>query len=136
MTLSSNLLLPERHALRTALVLPAGIALVWAATYFGLWWGTIAVGLAAGVLIRRGWVAVIIAFMAGLAGWGGPLAWQSAQINEVHTASVVAGMMGLGSNGWTVIIVSIVLAGLLCATAAWLVVALRGLLRALSITFR
>lgn len=122
-------------AMRPApVVLVAGVAIVWTGAVFGLWWIPVAVGLAAGMLVRPGKLAVLISLVAGAAGWAGPLAWQSLSVDILRTASVVSGIMGAGSNGWTIVLFSVFLAALLCGAGAWLSIAVGGLVRALRAT--
>jgi hypothetical protein len=118
-------------ALRVALgVLVAGVAIVWIGALWGLWWVTVPVGLAVGGIVQSARPALLLALVAGAAGWAGPLAWQSLSVDSMRTAAVVSGIMGAGSNGWTIILFSLCLAALLCAVGAWVSLALGGVVRA------
>ena len=131
--------------LPTLLAAIIGIAVIWAGNHFGLWWITMLVGLAIGVVLRGTWATLIAAALAAVGGWGLDLLWQSRQVDIGGVASVIAGILGLGqpfntnfgsggvsgtpefgaSNGYIVILLTLVLALLLALAGTWAGAALR-----------
>ncbi len=111
-----------------AALVTIGSAAVWAGNLFGLWWVALPVGVLLGLLVRGARRALVAAAVAGALGWALPLAWLAGQEPIGRAADVVAGIMGLGTAGGAIIVLTVLLGALLCAASAWIVVALRGLL--------
>lgn len=106
----------------------AGIVVVWAGSLAGLWWVATPTGLAIGLLVPRTGTALVVAAVVGVLGWGIPLAVQALSVPIGRTAAVVAGIMGLGSNGAIVVVVTLVVALLFAIAGAWVGSAIRRLL--------
>lgn len=119
-------------ALRLLVVLALlGAVLIVLAHVSGLWWVAVAVGVVIGLVVRGAVGVVVTALAAGIVGWGAPLAWLAATQPVVSVASVMAGILGVGtSNSGLVIILTIVLGGVLCLCGAWVGSALRQLVSA------
>jgi hypothetical protein len=103
----------------------ASVVVVWAANAFGLWWVTLLVGAALGLLLRGTRRMLAAAALAGLSGWGLPLLWQALHLDLGATATVVAEIMGFGSSGFVVVLLALVFGLLLSLAGAWLGTALR-----------
>lgn len=116
---------------RVPLAVPAtivGAVVVGAGNPAGLWWLAMIVGVAIGLLLRGAAAALSASALAGVLGWGLPLAWQALSFPVTPTAGVVAGIMGLGAgNSTAVIIATLLLAALLGLSGGWLGIALRRL---------
>jgi len=107
-----------------------GIAVVWVAAAGGLWWMPLPVGLVVGLILRGGRAIVAVTALAAALGWGLPLAARALSAPVGKTASVVAGILGLGAGngaGAVVVVVTLVLAALLGLAGAWVGAALRRL---------
>jgi len=110
----------------------AGAAAMWGGNHFGLWWVTALVGVALGLLLRGGRVA-LAAVDAALLGWGLDLLWQSSQADLGGVAGVVALIAGLPrSYGPALIVVALVYGALLALAGAWAGAALRRAVAALA----
>jgi hypothetical protein len=112
-----------------ALLTVVGVAVVWAGAVDGLWWVPLLVGFVIGIILRGGRVIVAAAGLAAILGWALPLAWQALYSPVGTVATVVAGILGLGTaNGSIVIVVTFALALLLGLAGAWVGAALRRLI--------
>ncbi|GCE22095.1 hypothetical protein [Dictyobacter kobayashii] len=115
------------------LLLPAtliGSALVWVGNHHGLWWLIIITGMGFGWLIRGKNLHLIATCTTALAGWGVDLLWQARNANIVETAAVVGGIIGLppAYSSSIVIVFTLMLAWLLCASGDWVGTASRHLI--------
>lgn len=105
-----------------------GTAVVWGANHFGLWWATLAVGILTGITVRGAWRPLLASVSSGLLGWALALSWQSLHANIAGAASVVAGVMGFGSQrGILVFTLTLLLAILFSLGGVWLGTSLRRL---------
>jgi len=112
-----------------ALVTAVGVAVVWAAAVDGLWWAPLLAGFVIGVILWGGRAIVPTAGLVAVLGWALPLAWQALHSPIGKVATVVAGILGLGTTrGPVVIVVTLVLALLLGLAGAWAGAALRRLI--------
>jgi hypothetical protein len=121
---------PARRSrrLRTAGAALAGAGLVWAGAEAGLWWTPLALGGAAGVLLRAlvspsGARHVRRRLAAGLvaaSGWGLPLLLRDLAGEPIAaTARTVAGLSGLPGQAAVVIAATLVLPASLAAVGVW-----------------
>lgn len=111
-----------------ALATVGGLAVIWLANIFGLWWVTLLAGLGIGLMLRPMRSVFVAAGLAGALGWGAPLAWQALSVPIGAAASTVAGIMGFGaSNGALIVVATLLLGAIYCAAGAWVGVALRRL---------
>ncbi len=107
-----------------------GAAVAWAGNAFGLWWATLAVGCAIGLLLRGTGRIVLAALAAALAGWGLHLIWLALHGDIGGAAIVVAEIMGFGRAGILVILLALIFGMLLSLAGAWAGAALRRALEA------
>jgi hypothetical protein len=106
-----------------ASVVAAGICL--AGVFFGAWWLTFPCGLAVG-LVMPARAALPAGSLAGLLGWGLPLAWEQWHYGIGPAAHVLAAIMGFTQAGPVVPVVLTCLVGVLLGlTGAWLGAAAR-----------
>lgn len=112
-----------------ALVTVIGVAVVWAAAVDGLWWAPLLAGFVIGVILRGARAIVTTAGLVAVLGWALPLAWQALHSPIGKVATVVAGILGLGTTrGPVVIVVTLAMALLLGLAGAWVGAALRRLI--------
>lgn len=112
-----------------ALVTVVGVAVVWAAAVDGLWWAPLLAGFVIGVILRGARAIVTTAGLVAVLGWALPLARQALHSPIGKVATVVAGILGLGTTrGPVVIVVTLALALLLGLAGAWVGAALRRLI--------
>ena len=88
-----------------ALVTVVGVAVVWAAAVDGLWWAPLLAGFVIGVILWGGRAIVPTAGLVAVLGWALPLAWQALHSPIGKVATVVAGILGLGTTRGPVVIV-------------------------------
>lgn len=94
----------------------------------GAWWLTFLAGVALGVLTRAR-VAIPAGSVAGLLGWGLPLAWEQWRYGIGPAAHTLASIMGITQGGAVGPVALTCLVGLLLGlTGAWLGVAARSVL--------
>lgn len=104
----------------------SGTALIWLGQILGFWWLALVIGLVLGFTIIPTKFALALALLSGGLGWGLPLLYRSTHLAIGNTAAVVASIVGIGStNGWIIIVFTILLGMLLCLSAAWMGIALR-----------
>jgi hypothetical protein len=97
--------------------------------HFGFWWIIFLVGLGTGVLMRGPLMLFGATFLASVGGWGLDLLWQSLHVDIGGVASLLAGILGLGTtSGYLVIIITLLFAWLLCLSGMWVGAALRRLI--------
>ena len=100
--------------------------LIWLGQLPGYWWLVVVIGLLIGIIVIPARLALLLATLSGGLGWGLPLLYRSTYLPIGNTASIVASILGLGStDGWIVILLTIILGILLCLSAAWTGIALR-----------
>jgi hypothetical protein len=115
--------LESRAALPVAWV--GGAAVTWVGNAFGLWWVTVVVGVAIGLLLRGTGRVLVAAGGDALAGWGLHLLWLARLADLGGTATVVAEIMGLGHSDKLVTVLALVFGLLLGLGGAWLGAAAR-----------
>lgn len=102
-----------------------GAVVCWLGNLDGLWWVTLIVGIALGV-VACGFLSIAFsALLAGLLGWGVHLAWLAPRAPIGRLATVVAEVMGFGSSGSLIIALALIFAALLALSGAWLGAAVR-----------
>ncbi|MDQ0189765.1 hypothetical protein [Alicyclobacillus cycloheptanicus] len=105
-----------------------GVAVMWITNHVGAWWATAVVGGVIGLGWRGAGTKIVLSVLTGGLGWVLPLLWQARTVSVGEASSVLAGMMGFGvTDGWVVWLLTILFGVLLCAAAAWLGSAIRGL---------
>ena len=103
-----------------------GTTLIWLGQFLNFWWLALVIGLLLGFTMKPARFALLLAVLSGGLGWGLPFLYRSSYLAIGKTASVVASIVGIGStNGWIVIVLTILLGILLCLSAAWTGIALR-----------
>jgi hypothetical protein len=107
-------------------VLVLGVTVCAGGALLGLWWLSVAVGAAIGLLLGGG-RALWTALLAGALGWGLALLWMQLHTSIWPVAVAVSGILGLGSNGAIAIAVTLLFAGLLGLAGAWVGSAVRAL---------
>ena len=106
-----------------AVVVAGGICL--AGVALGAWWLTFPVGVALGVVLRAR-DAIPAGSLAGLLGWGLPLAWEQWRYGIGPAAHSLGAIMGITTGGPVVPVALTCLVGLLLGLAgAWLGAAAR-----------
>jgi hypothetical protein len=122
-----NILHRVPRPVATALLLTAGLVIIWATNHIGLWWVTALVGLGIGLALRSGRTALLLSWLVALAAWGLDLLVQSFTSDIGGVAGVVALIAGLPrSAGFVVVALALLFASLLALAGAWVGVALRG----------
>lgn len=115
----------------TAVSAAAGVAVVWAADHWGLWYVGVAAGVVLGLVLRGTSRVMWAAGLAGFLGWLLPLGVRAINGQPVgRLAERVAGVLGIGTGaGASAAIVALavtgVLGALLCLCGAWLGAAVR-----------
>ena len=106
-----------------------GTTLIWLGQLLSFWWLALIVGLLLGLIIMPAKLALALALFSGGLGWGLPLLYHSAYMAIGNNASVVASIVSIGNtNGWIIIVITILLGMLLCVSSAWTGIALRQVL--------
>jgi hypothetical protein len=110
---------------RFVLTVVAAGAVSLAGVILGAWWLTFVAGAALGVVMRARY-AMPAGSLAGLLGWGLPLAWEQWRYGIGATGRSLAAIMGITQGGPVVPVVLTCLVGLLLGlTGAWLGAATR-----------
>ena len=104
---------------RFATVTVGAAALGLMGVLLGAWWAPFAAGIAAGVLIPRGWWAVLGGAIAGLVAWGGPLEYAQIQFGLARTATSLAAIMGLTGAATIPVALTLLVGILLGFSGAW-----------------
>jgi hypothetical protein len=112
-------------ALALAGSIVAGVAIIWGANHFGLWWVIALVGVVIGFALRGTLRIIAAATLAAIAGWGFALLYQSLGADIGGAASTVALIMGFGRTGIIVILLALIFAWLLALAGVWVGAALR-----------
>ena len=100
-----------------------------AGVLLGYWWAPFVAGAFIGLVTRRGRTAVPMGGLAGAVAWLLPLIAIQARYGIGPTAGSLAAIMGFGHQGILAIVLTVVVGGLLGLTGAWLVSALRLVVR-------
>lgn len=95
----------------------------------GYWWAPFLAGAVIGLLTRSGRVAVPVGGLTGALAWLLPLAAIQVRYGIGPTAGSLAAIMGFGHQGILPVVLTLVVGALLGLTGAWLVSAVRLLLR-------
>jgi hypothetical protein len=104
-----------------------GAAAIAVASFLGFWWAPAIVGLALGLLLDGG-RGLLVAALAGAAGWGVAFGWTAYLAPLAPTADVMAGILGVQALGGVMVIAATVLVGALLAfVGAWVGAASRRL---------
>jgi hypothetical protein len=111
--------------LSTIAVLIATV-LIWLGQLLGYWWLALIIGLLLGIAVIPARFALLLAALSGGLGWSLPLFYRSTYLPIGNTASMVGSILGLGStDGWIIILLTVLLGILLCLSAAWVGITLR-----------
>jgi hypothetical protein len=102
------------------IVLLAAVAISILGLLVGAWWLTFAAGLLVGLLLRRGRLAIPAGALAGLLGWGLPLALAQDQYGLGPAAASLAAIMGFTGQAAVPMILTLVVGLLLGLTGSWL----------------
>lgn len=105
------------------------LAITWVGNHLGLWYVAFAISIANGFVLRRTITAMWASYIACIGGWGLALAWQALFAPIGRTATIVAGIMGLGSHGIIVIVLALLLPFLFATSGTWLAKALSRIAR-------
>jgi hypothetical protein len=116
----SDTVRPSNETALPAIALGGGTIAIWIANLVGLWWVTPLFGFLIGLLPLPGRRSYAVAALAGAVGWGLGLLWLNFQESVGSAASVVAGIMGFGSHGSVVIVLTLLLAAILGLVGAWI----------------
>lgn len=109
-----------------ALVVGGAISL--AGVLIGDWWLTFPAGLLIGAALGPGRLAIPAGALAGLVGWGLPLALEQDRYGLGPAAGSLAAIMGFTGQPAIPLVLTCLVGLLLGLTGAWLASALRGLL--------
>jgi hypothetical protein len=102
------------------LTVAAMAIVIWVFTRYGFWYATVVIGFAVALFVPSGGRSILIACFGGLVGWGIPLTLESLSTNLGGAASLVAGVMGLGSHSGTLLVIFTLIFGTaLCLSGAW-----------------
>jgi len=93
----------------------------------GTWWLTFPAGLIIGVAIPRARLAIPAGVLAGLLGWGLPLAIDEVRYGLGPAAGSLAAIMGFTGQAAVPLILTCLVGLLLGMTGAWLASAVRSL---------
>ncbi len=104
---------------RFVTVLVGAAALGLMGVLLGAWWAPFVAGIAAGVLIPRGWWAVLAGALAGLVAWGGPLEYEQIQFGLARTATSLAAIMGFTGAASIPVALTLLVGVLLGFSGAW-----------------
>ena len=100
-----------------------------AGVLLGYWWAPFVAGAFIGLVLGRGRAAVPAGGLIGALAWLIPLAAIQARYGVGPTAGSLAAIMGFGHEGILAITLTVVVGALLGLTGAWLVSAVRLLVR-------
>jgi hypothetical protein len=106
--------------------LVAGTAISLVGVLVGMWWLAFAAGLLIGLALARTREAVPAGALAGLLGWGLPLAADQLRYGIGPSASSLAAIMGFTGQSAIPLVLTCVVGLLLGLTGAWLGSAVRG----------
>jgi hypothetical protein len=101
----------------TVLVGAAALGLM--GVLLGAWWAPFVAGIAAGVLIPRGWWAVLAGAVAGFVAWGVPLEYAQIQFGLARTATSLAAIMGFNGAATIPVALTLLVGILLGFSGAW-----------------
>jgi hypothetical protein len=108
-----------------ALVVGGAISL--AGVLIGDWWLTFPAGLLIGAALGPGRLAIPTGALAGLVGWGLPLALEQDRYGLGPTATSLAAIMGFTGEAAVPVILTCLVGVLLGLSGAWLASAVRSL---------
>jgi hypothetical protein len=103
----------------------AGAAISVIGVLIGAWWLTFPAGLLIGVSLGRARLAIPAGGLAGLLGWGLPLALEQDRYGLGPAAGSLAAIMGFTGQAVVPVILTCLVGLLLGLTGAWLASALR-----------
>ncbi|MCL6515472.1 hypothetical protein [Alicyclobacillus sp.] len=107
----------------------SGVAAVWLADHFGLWYAGVVAGAVLGLGLRGASRVAGAAVLAGFFGWLLPLGLRAVAGQPVgRLAERVAGILGMGGgavSGAATLFFTGILGALLCLCGAWLGAAIR-----------
>ncbi len=106
-------------------MLVAGVAISLIGVLMGTWWLTFPAGLVIGAALAPARLAIPTGAVAGLLGWGLPLAAEQYRYGLGPAASSLAAIMGFTGQGAVPVILTCLVGLLLGLTGAWLASALR-----------
>jgi hypothetical protein len=109
------------------IVLVAGVAISLVGVLLGAWWLTFPAGLLIGMTIPRARLSIPLGGLAGLLGWGLPLAVELNRYGLRPTGGSLAAIMGFTGLAGVPVILTCVVGLLLGLTGAWLASAVRHL---------
>ena len=115
--------------MRTATFVLTAFLVGLAGVLFGYWWAPFVAGAFIGLVTRSGRVAIPAGGLAGAVAWLVPLAAIQSRYGVGPTAESLAAIMGFGRQGILAVALTGVVGALLGLTGAWLVSAVRTLLR-------
>jgi hypothetical protein len=115
--------------MRTATFVLTAFLVGLAGVLFGYWWAPFVAGAFIGLVTRRGRVAIPMGGLTGAVAWLLPLVAIQIQYGIGPSARSLAGIMGFGREGILAIALTVVVGALLGLTGAWLVSAVRTILR-------
>jgi hypothetical protein len=95
----------------------------------GYWWAPFVAGAFIGLVTGSGRVAIPVGGLAGATAWAVPLAAIQSRYGIGPAAGSLAAIMGFGRQGILAIALTVVVGTLLGLTGAWLVSAVRTILR-------
>jgi hypothetical protein len=102
-----------------------GLILAVAGVLLGAWWAAFPVGVALGIVHRRGLTAIPLGALVGLLSWILPLARVDLLYGIGPAAASIAAIMGFGRQALIPIILTLLVGTLLGLTGAWLATAVR-----------
>ncbi len=107
------------------IVLVAGAAVSLVGLFLGAWWLTFAAGLFVGVTLPRARLALPTGALAGLLGWGLPLALEQDRYGLGPAAASLAAIMGFTGQPAIPVVLTCLVGVLLGTAGAWLASAAR-----------
>ncbi len=109
------------------IALVVGSAISLAGVLIGDWWLTFPAGLLIGAALGPGRLAIPAGALAGLVGWGLPLALEQDRYGLGPAASSLAAIMGFTGQAAVPVVLTCLVGLLLGLTGAWLASAVRRL---------
>jgi hypothetical protein len=113
-----------------------GIAINWLSLLLGWWPITLLVGLAIGLVVRRGCAAFLVMCCVGGLSWGLPLAVLAINSPVGPVSMAIESIVGLKALHGAVIVLTVVLGCLLSMAGGWMGIASRQLSAAFALTPR
>ena len=107
------------------LMLAAGVAISLIGVLMGAWWLTFPAGLVIGAAVAPARLAIPTGGLAGLLGWGLPLAAEQNRYGLGPAAGSLAAIMGFSNQAAVPLILTCLVGLLLGLTGAWLASAVR-----------